>query len=69
MTTKEIVAEARNRVEQVANVVRRIIGVPDYDRYVAHVRAHHPDVTPMGHADFEQQRVYDKYSRPGGRCC
>ena len=47
MTTKEIVTEARDRVERAANVVRRIIGVPDYDRYVAHVHAHHPDVTPM----------------------
>ncbi len=69
MTTKEILTEARDRVERAANVVRRIIGVPDYDRYVAHVRTHHPDVTPMCQNDFEKQRVVDKYSRPGGRCC
>jgi uncharacterized short protein YbdD (DUF466 family) len=69
MTTKEIVSEARERVERVANVVRRIIGVPDYERYVAHVRTHHPDVTPMCQKDFEKQRIVDKYSRPGGRCC
>ena len=69
MTTKEILAEARDRVERAANVVRRIIGVPDYDRYVAHVRTHHPEVTPMCQRDFEKQRVLDKYSRPGGRCC
>jgi uncharacterized short protein YbdD (DUF466 family) len=69
MTTKEIVAETRNRVERAANVIRRIIGVPDYDRYVAHVHAHHPETTPMCRADFERQRITDKYSRPGGRCC
>ena len=34
MTTKEIVAETKGRVERAANVLRRIIGVPDYDRYV-----------------------------------
>jgi uncharacterized short protein YbdD (DUF466 family) len=69
MTTKEIVNEARDRVERVAKVVRRIIGVPDYDRYVAHLHAHHPEATPMCRQDFERQRIQDKYSRPGGRCC
>jgi uncharacterized short protein YbdD (DUF466 family) len=69
MTTREIVAEARDRVERVAKVVRRIIGVPDYDRYVAHLRMHHPEMTPMCQRDFERQRIQDKYSRPGGRCC
>jgi uncharacterized short protein YbdD (DUF466 family) len=62
MTTKE-------RIERVANVVRRIIGVPDYDRYVAHLRERHPDVKPMSRSEFEQQRLADRYSRPGARCC
>lgn len=69
MTTRELVAETRSRVERVANVVRRIIGVPDYDRYVSHLRAHHPEVVPMCRKDFEQQRITDRYSRPGARCC
>lgn len=69
MTTKTIVAEARERVERVASVVRRIIGVPDYDRYVAHLQANFPGTTPMCRTEFEEQRVMEKYSRPGGRCC
>jgi uncharacterized short protein YbdD (DUF466 family) len=69
MTTREIVNEARERVERAANILRRIIGVPDYDRYVAHLHAHNPDMTPMCRRDFERQRIQDKYSRPGGRCC
>ncbi len=69
MTPRELVHQTRSRIESVANVVRRIIGVPDYDRYVAHVQAHHPGVEPMCRRDFERQRVLDKYSRPGGRCC
>ena len=60
---------AKERIERVANVVRRIIGVPDYDRYVAHLRAHHPDVKPMSRDEFERQRLADRYSRPGARCC
>ena len=45
MTTREILSETRERVERVANIVRRIIGVPDYDRYVAHLHAHNPEMT------------------------
>lgn len=69
MTTKEIVGEARRRIERAAKVLRYIIGVPDYDRYVAYVNEHHPGATPMCRRDFERARIQDKYSRPGGRCC
>jgi uncharacterized short protein YbdD (DUF466 family) len=69
MTTREIVRETRARVERVANVVRRIIGVPDYDRYVAHLQSHHPDAKPMSRGEFDRQRMAERYSRPGSRCC
>ncbi len=69
MTTREMMHLTRSRVERVAEVVRRIIGVPDYDRYVNHLRARHPDVKPLSHEEFARQRAMDKYSRPGGRCC
>src|SRR5262245_4572167 len=69
MTTSEFVATAKDRIERAACVLRRVIGVPDYDRYVAHVHAHHPGVEPMSHNDFVQQRMLDKYTKPGGRCC
>jgi uncharacterized short protein YbdD (DUF466 family) len=60
---------ARARVERVAKVIRRIIGVPDYDAYLAHVNSHHPGCTPMSREEFTQQRMNDRYSRPGNRCC
>ncbi|HVE35770.1 MAG TPA: YbdD/YjiX family protein [Gemmatimonadaceae bacterium] len=69
MTSREILSETRDRIARAANVVRRIIGVPDYDRYVAHVHAHHPECAPMTREEFIQQRLVDKYSRPGARCC
>ena len=52
-----------------ANVIRRVIGVPDYDRYVAHARAHHPDACVMSRDEFMRQRQADRYSKPGARCC
>lgn len=52
-----------------ANVIRRVIGVPDYDRYVCHIRSHHPNVRPMTRDEFMRQRQADRYSKPGARCC
>jgi uncharacterized short protein YbdD (DUF466 family) len=69
MSSRNIIEEARTRLDRVACVVRRIIGVPDYDRYVAHVHAHHPDERPMEREEFIRQRQLDRYSRPGSRCC
>jgi uncharacterized short protein YbdD (DUF466 family) len=69
MSPNDLIASTRERIERAACVLRRIIGVPDYDRYVAHVNAHHPGAQPMSRDEFVKQRMIDKYSRPGGRCC
>jgi uncharacterized short protein YbdD (DUF466 family) len=63
------VSELRTRLSRAAAVLRRIIGVPDYERYVAHVRECHPGTPPMSRKEFEETRLQDKYSRPGQRCC
>ena len=63
------VAQVSAALRRVAAVVRRVVGVPDYDRYVAHVRECHPGTEPMTHRQFEESRLHDKYSRPGQRCC
>ncbi|MHB8838808.1 MAG: YbdD/YjiX family protein [Gemmatimonadaceae bacterium] len=54
---------------RVAAVIRRIIGVPDYEAYVAHVRSAHPGQEPMSERDFNRERLSARYSRPGSRCC
>lgn len=69
MTAREIVVNAGGMLERAACVVRRIIGVPDYERYVAHVNSHHPGAVPMSQDEFVRQRMLDKYTKPGGRCC
>lgn len=55
--------------QRVARVIRRIIGVPDYETYVAHMRVHHPGQEPMSERDFHRERLTARYSRPGSRCC
>jgi len=65
----EAAGVAQRVAQRVGSVIRRIIGVPDYDAYVAHVRAHHPEQEPMGERDFHRERLSARYSRPGSRCC
>jgi uncharacterized short protein YbdD (DUF466 family) len=57
------------RVQRVAAIVRRIIGAPDYDTYLSHMQAHHPQCTPLDERSFERERLTDRYNRPGNRCC
>jgi uncharacterized short protein YbdD (DUF466 family) len=58
-----------DRLESVARVVRTILGVPDYERYVKHMRSHHPSEQPLSRDEFLRERQEDRYSRPGSRCC
>jgi len=69
MTPREVASSAREKIERAACVLRRVIGVPDYDIYVAHARSHHPDQQLMTREEFTRQRLVDRYSRPGSRCC
>jgi uncharacterized short protein YbdD (DUF466 family) len=52
-----------------AVVVRRVIGVPDYDNYLAHMRERHPDVTPMIRERFMATQLAARFEKPGARCC
>lgn len=52
-----------------AQVVRTVVGAPDYDGYVAHMRDHHPECEPASRDEFMRQRLESRYSRPGARCC
>jgi uncharacterized short protein YbdD (DUF466 family) len=57
------------RIADVGSLLRRIIGAPDYERYIAHVAARHPDVTPLSREAFARDALARRYDRPGSRCC
>jgi uncharacterized short protein YbdD (DUF466 family) len=51
---------------------RLMVGIPDYDSYVAHRRAHHPTEPVMSYAEFFRERQKARYGCEGGRmrgCC
>jgi uncharacterized short protein YbdD (DUF466 family) len=56
-------------VAPVARALRAIAGVPDYDRYVAHMRRRHPGVAILSRAELFTTRQRERFERPGGRCC
>ena len=53
----------------VARIVQTIIGVPDYDRYVAHHLATHPGCELLSREAFMRDRLEARYNRPGSKCC
>jgi len=57
------------RLAAATSTLRRIIGAPDYDGYLQHQRTCHPDLAPLTKDEFVRQRLEDRYSRPGARCC
>jgi uncharacterized short protein YbdD (DUF466 family) len=52
-----------------ARCARLAVGVPDYDRYAAHVRDQHPGEIPMTREAFFAERLQARYGKGRSRCC
>ena len=59
----------RDRLALFATVVRRVIGAPDYESYLAHAREHHRGEAVLSPDDFARDALARRYDRPGSRCC
>ena len=59
----------RARLAAAARAVRRVVGAPDYEAYLAHHARCHPAVPPVSRDEFVRRRQEDRYDRPGSRCC
>ena len=59
--------------EWTVRTARLMIGIPDYDTYVRHVRATHPDNPVMTYEEFFVERQNARYGVGKGgrmfRCC
>lgn len=56
-------------IAAIARVIKQIIGVPDYERYVSHLRESHPGCEPLTRDAFMRERLEARYNRPGSKCC
>jgi uncharacterized short protein YbdD (DUF466 family) len=59
----------RTLLERGTAALRAIAGVPDYDRYLAHMRYAHPGDRVMTQTEFNVARMGDRYNQVGSRCC
>jgi uncharacterized short protein YbdD (DUF466 family) len=51
-------------------MARLMVGVPDYDDYVRHMAANHPERPVMDRKAFFRDRQEARYGgKNGGRCC
>ena len=51
---------------------RLMVGVPNYESYLAHIQECHPDAIPMNEAEFVRDRQAARFGeggRGGFRCC
>ena len=56
-----------SRLRETAHLM---VGVPDYDGYLAHMAANHPDVAPMARDAFWREREAARFGAGSTlRCC
>ena len=51
------------------SAVKRLLGMPDYQRFVEHVRQCHPERPVPSEREFFEQYVKDRYGTGATRCC
>jgi uncharacterized short protein YbdD (DUF466 family) len=49
--------------------LRLMVGLPDYQTYVAHVESTHPGREPMSYEAFFRERQEARYGGGQGKCC
>lgn len=63
----------RARLLERARVLRQaylqVFGIPDYERYSAHMAARHPGAPLLSQRAFCAQAIDRKYAKNGPRCC
>jgi uncharacterized short protein YbdD (DUF466 family) len=58
-------------LDTLRHTARLMVGMPDYDAYVRHMTASHPDQPVMDRVQFFRDRQEARYGGKGGsgRCC
>jgi uncharacterized short protein YbdD (DUF466 family) len=61
--------EMRSAGRYLGQAMRMMVGMPDYDTYVAHMRATHPERPVMSYEEFFRERQNARYGSGAGKCC
>ena len=70
-TLDEASQDAARFGRYLAQSLRLMVGLPDYDAYLSHMEATHPGAPVMSYEDFFRERQAARYGAKGrmGRCC
>jgi uncharacterized short protein YbdD (DUF466 family) len=55
--------------QNVVATIRRLVGMPDYQGYVDHVRACHPERAVPSEREYYDQYLERRYGAGTSRCC
>lgn len=58
-----------DRLRKFRGAYRQLIGIPDYDRYLAHMAERHPNEPVLSRREFCARAIDRKYGKGGPRCC
>ena len=56
-------------IRALSQACRQIVGIPDYDRYLAHMAEHHPGEPVLSREEYFARAIDRKYGGSGPRCC
>ena len=56
-------------IQRILSVIKRIAGMPDYRRYVEHMRTCHPERPVPSEREFFDQFLARRYGGGTSRCC
>jgi uncharacterized short protein YbdD (DUF466 family) len=59
----------RDFARHLGQAMRLMVGVPDYDTYVAHMRDAHPERPVMNREQFFRNRQAMRFTGSRGGCC
>ena len=56
-------------LRDVRQICRQVFGIPDYERYLAHMAARHPGRPVLSRRAYCALAIERKYGQGGPRCC
>jgi uncharacterized short protein YbdD (DUF466 family) len=63
------VVRSQDRLRGLRQACRQMFGIPDYERYLAHVAVHHSGEPVLSRREFFNRSIDRKYGKSGPRCC
>jgi uncharacterized short protein YbdD (DUF466 family) len=62
-------ARPGERLRRLGRACRQVFGIPDYERYLEHMAAHHLGEPVLPRREFFARAIDRKYGKSGPRCC